>query len=239
MPVRDVEDARANPSDLDLAVLNILLKDRSTGKNIVWVTDEHAKAFGYAPEDELTWDKILWGIPINPRFVKNIVQQKARTRKRGEVFTPGWVIQQMIDCMDNDWFEEDREVTWKRDASLVPMKQRKVPKGKTWQDYVKATCLEICCGEGAFITSRYEQNTGERISFWNRYGILDRKLQMCILNTEHVEDTLEWMLIALQSTYGYELQGDSLYLARVNALCTFFDAALVDMAAALPGEDEE
>jgi hypothetical protein len=30
------------------------------------------------------------------------------------------------------------------------------PKGKTWQDYVRDTRLEISCGEAPYITSRYD-----------------------------------------------------------------------------------
>ncbi len=76
--------------------------------------------------------------------------------------------------------------------------------------------LEITCGEAPFITNRYDAETGEKISFDKRTGILDRKLRAAKNFPEAKR--------AVQSVYGYELQGDSLLIARANVLLSFSDA---------------
>ncbi|MBR6888109.1 MAG: Eco57I restriction-modification methylase domain-containing protein [Selenomonadaceae bacterium] len=76
--------------------------------------------------------------------------------------------------------------------------------------------LEIACGEAPFITNRYDAETGEIIPPERRAGILDRKLRAA-KNFSEVKR-------AVQSVYGYELQGDSLLIARANVLLTFAEA---------------
>jgi hypothetical protein len=57
----------------------------------------------------------------------------------------------------------------------------------------------------------------------SRIGLLDRKLR--IIN-ENVDDYIEWFNYtkkAYQNTYGFEIQGDNLLIARENLLHTFID----------------
>ena len=63
------------------AVLDTLLKDRSTGKNIIWATD---------PPEEL---QTVMYEPVTDR--SQITTQQQRTRKKGEVFSPAWVCNKM------------------------------------------------------------------------------------------------------------------------------------------------
>ncbi len=79
--------------------------------------------------------------------------------------------------------------------------------------------LEVACGEAPFITNRYDAVTGEAVTFDKRVGILDRKLRAI-----H-GDKISQALRAVQSVYGYELQGDSLLIARANVLLTFVEFA--------------
>ncbi|MBE8952804.1 MAG: Eco57I restriction-modification methylase domain-containing protein [Quinella sp. 1Q7] len=79
--------------------------------------------------------------------------------------------------------------------------------------------LEVACGEAPFITNRYDAVTGEAVTFDKRVGILDRKLRAI-----H-GDKIPQALRAVQSVYGYELQGDSLLIARANVLLTFAEFA--------------
>lgn len=79
--------------------------------------------------------------------------------------------------------------------------------------------LEVACGEAPFITNRYDAATGEVIPFDRRTGILDRKLRA--INSDKISQALR----AVQSVYGYELQGDSLIIARANILLTFTEFA--------------
>ena len=76
--------------------------------------------------------------------------------------------------------------------------------------------LEITCGEAPFITNRYDAESGEKIPFENRTGILDRKLRAAKNFSESKR--------AVQSVYGYELQGDSLLIARANVLLSFSES---------------
>ena len=66
--------------------------------------------------------------------------------------------------------------------------------------------------------SRYDPATGEEIPVKNRVGFLDRKLRIVSENTETEEDWIKWSTKALQSSYGYEFQGDNLLIARINIL---------------------
>ena len=86
-----------------------------------------------------------------------------------------------------------------------------------WQAYVELRWLEIACGEAPFITNRYDAETGEVIPFDERTGILDRKLRRIPPSV----DKFTWGFRAVQNVYGYELQADSLLIARANVLLTF------------------
>ena len=52
-------------------------------------------------------------------------------------------------------------------------------------------------------------------------GILDRKLRVVTENTQTEADWFKWAIRALESTYGYEFQGDNVLIARLNVLATF------------------
>ncbi|MBX6334703.1 hypothetical protein IRY61_05195, partial [Candidatus Saccharibacteria bacterium] len=101
----------------------------------------------------------------------------------------------------------------------------RLPKNHTWQDFVKTKWLEITCGEGPFITTRYNPtaNTRAIIKPENRVGFLDLKLQSVNANTQSREEWLQYAEIALKSSYGYEWQGDNLLIARENILLTLND----------------
>jgi hypothetical protein len=83
------------------AVLDTLLKDRSTGKNIIWATDppEELQTVMYEPvtdRSQITTQQL--GLThyevVLPRMMKQTDTQQQRTRKKGEVFSPAWVLQQ-------------------------------------------------------------------------------------------------------------------------------------------------
>ena len=73
------------------------------------------------------------------------------------------------------------------------------------------------------IVSRYDAATGELLEIRQRIGILDRKLRVVNENTYSETEWFRWVLRAYQSVYGYEFQGDSLLIARINLLITFVD----------------
>ena len=74
------------------------------------------------------------------------------------------------------------------------------------------------------MTSRYDATTGEPIALGGRVGFFDRKLAAIPISLGDEAATLNWALRALRATFGFELQGDSLLLARLNLLASFDEA---------------
>lgn len=214
---------------LDDELLSILLKDRSSGKNILWATDTYAeKGAQYDAYEHITVKLITgrFGKVIRPRIDKSQKEQKIRIKDKAEVFTPSWICNEMNNHLSNEWFEKknvfntEKEKTWTTSKNKIQFSNED---GKTWQDYVKSKVLEISCGEAPFLVSRYDTTTGEWIEVNDRIGALDRKLRVVNEQCDSEPDWYNWTLKAFKSTYGYEWQGDSLLIARENLLFTFID----------------
>ena len=197
----------------DPVTLNILLQDHSTGANIRWATKDyiHYGVNGYGEWDDITVESIIKenGFIIRPRVDKTAAEQRARSVEKAEVFTPSWVCNKQNNLVDSAWFNrknagfnvefENGEQGWKTITKPI-----RFTKKKTWQDYVKAQRLEVACGEAPYLTSRYDTVTGEYIEPANRIGLFDRKLRVVSENVNDEDDWLNWVVIALQSTYGFE-----------------------------------
>lgn len=210
-------------------ILAILLKDRTTKKNIVWATDEYEELGpSYAPEREIKVSDITGfrsGV-IKPRIVKATAKQQERTQKRAEVFTPTWIVNKMVNLQDEAWFGYSNVFNTEGEHIWVTRQEPiKLPsvKGKTpaWQKYVDMRKLEITCGEAPFITSRYDATTGEMIPLKSRIGMLDRKLRIVTENAKSEKEWIAWAFRAMESTYGYEFSGDNLLIARINVFFAF------------------
>lgn len=187
----NVEDGLIKP------LLALLLKDKTTGENIIWATDTYSV---FEEKDHMSEkDILLHSEAIRPRVEKSLDEQAARTKKKAEVFTPTWVCNRMNDNID------------------------KTAKRKTWKEYVDSRILEITCGEAPFLVQRYDTVTGEPIPLKDRAGLLDRKLKAIGKNTCTRKEWVEWAIRAFESSYGYEYQGDNLLIARINLLLTFVD----------------
>jgi len=213
-------------------VLDILIRDHTTQKNIFWATDnyEHLGEV-YAYNASITPDLISGenGDIIMPRVYKDQILQKARSKEMAEVFTPSWICNAQNNLIDEAWFgnkevfnreiiNSDGSKSWETNPDKI-----KFPKGKTWKHYVRDTRLEIACGEAPYITSRYDSTTGEFIPVENRIGILDRKLRVINENVENSGDWLKAAQTAYKNTYAFEWQGDSLLLAREAMLASFIE----------------
>ena len=173
-----------------------LLVDKTTGENIIFAEDEYE---GYGLTDHYTEDimkELIASKQLNYRVRKSIEHQKARTKKNAEVFTPHWICRDMI-------------------AMCEPPTD--------WQEFVQSTWLEITCGEAPFCVSRYDATTGETIPLYERIGVLDRKMQAINKNVDDKREWTKWTERAFKTTYGYEFQGDNLFIARVNVLRCFVD----------------
>ncbi len=174
-----------------------LLKDKTTGKNMLFATD----AYQVEKTEEMSVERLTQfeKYVIQPRVSKTISEQAERTRNKAEVFTPSWICQKMNDTYDEIIHSDE------------------------WQNYIQSTVLEITCGEAPYLVSRYDTATGETIPIEKRIGILDRKLKIVNEHTKTMKSWIEWTNKAFRSVYGYEFQGDSLLIARINLLMTFVE----------------
>ena len=210
-------------------VLGLLLKDKTTGKNIIWATDAYASnGPSFSDKSQITRESLLGmdSVALQPRIEKAVSEQQERTRKKAEVFTPVWLCNRMNNDCDEQWFGRREVFNIEQENCQWQVIEEKVdfPEGKTWMGYVDSRRLEITCGEAPYLVSRYDAATGKLIlPPSRRIGILDRKLRIVDENTASEEDWLKWTIRAFQASYGYEYQGDSLLIARINLLMTFCD----------------
>lgn len=186
-------------------ILEILLKDKTTNKNIIWATDSYEKkGKKFSPLSPITPELVtgIYGKLIQPRTAKSKKIQIIRTRDKAEVFTPLSIVKQMNEACDT------KEVT-----------------ENNWQDYIALLKLEITCGEAPFIVSRYDpvSNKQELLPLKERVGFLDKKLSIISKYCHTQEEWMKWAIIAFQSSYGFEWQGDNLLIARENLLYSFID----------------
>lgn len=216
-------------SDVVKSVLNVLLQDKTTKKNIIWATDAYSSHGKNCSDTSCITQDVFFEknkVLLQPRIEKAQDQQQERTRKKAEVFTPVWICNKMNNYLDEEWFgkkdvfnHENEDNTW-----TVVEEKISFPEGRTWMEYVDSRRLEITCGEAPYLVSRYDASTGQFIlPPLRRVGILDRKLRVVNENAESKEEWDKWVERAYQSCYGYEWQGDSLLIARINLLMTFHD----------------
>lgn len=187
------------------ALLDVLLLDRTTKKNIIWATDSYEKT-----GKDFLYKKCIapglvtgkHGLLIQPRAAKSLDEQRRRTKDKAEVFTPLTIVDQMNKLVENHSVDKNN-----------------------WQDYVRELKLEITCGEAPFIVSRYNPmaHTGKLIKLENRVGFLDRKLKVISKYCDKKDEWLLWAKEAFKASYGYEWQGDNVLLARENLLYTLID----------------
>ena len=213
-------------------VLDILLRDHTTQKNIFWATDNYqyiGKGYEFASPilpELITGEH---GNVIMPRVKKDKDLQQSRVRDMAEVFTPSWICNAQNNLIDNAWFDRvnvfNTEITnpdglhsWQVNAEKIVF-----PEGKTWKHYVRDTRMEMTCGEAPYITSRYDTTTGEFIPIDKRIGLLDRKLRVISENVDTSTEWLEAAQTAYKNIYAFEWQGDSLLLAREAMLYTFIE----------------
>lgn len=197
-------------------LISLLLTDRTTGRNICWATESYIEeGVAYMPEKPVRLNHVTNGenSVIKSRVTKTLEEQKNRTKVSAEVFTPMWVVKKQNDLIEEEF------------------------KGLNLEDYIGKTWLEITCGEAPYMCSRYDMVSGEKVDIKGRIGFVDRKLQRI---SKEIDDYDEWMrlvVLAYKSSFGYELQGDSLLIARENMLYTFVDY-YVDKFNRIPSIDE-
>jgi hypothetical protein len=186
-------------------LLDILLLDQTTKKNILWATDSYEKlGKEFLPKSHIASALVTgkFGMLIQPRAAKSLDEQKKRTKDKAEVFTPLKIVEQMNKAVEN-----------------------RPPNKNNWQEYVSEIKLEITCGEAPFIVSRYNPTARTRklISLNKRVGFLDKKLKIVSRYCQNKKEWIFWAKEAFKASYGYEWQGDNVLIARENLLYTLID----------------
>ena len=186
-------------------LLDILLFDHTTTKNIIWATNSYEK-YGnkFTPQRHITPSLVTgqYETLIQPRATKSLEEQQKRTKDKAEVSTPLKIVDQINKAVDTKSINKNN-----------------------WQEYVRELKLEITCGEAPFIVSRYDPtaNTDKLLELKDRVGFLDKKLKIVSEYCTEKKDWLFWAKEAFKASYGYEWQGDNILLARENLLYTFID----------------
>lgn len=218
-----------NHADNIKKIIPKLLKDQTTGKNIVWATDTY-QPYGseYEKKNQMNANlciKLMKKGIMLPRTMRTKEQQNERTKGKAEVFTPSWICNKMNNYCDEQWFNrknvfniENPDNTWTTIKEKIEFNNN-----KGWQKYIDSKRVEITCGEAPYIVSRYDATTGKILKINDRIGILDRKLRVVNENIKNEEDWLKWTYRAYESVYGFEFQGDNLFFARLNLFQTFID----------------
>lgn len=220
-----------NQNDNIKRIFSNLLKDQTTGRNIVWATDTY-QHYGMEYEKQMQMNvnlsiKLIKDGIMLPRIMKTKEQQDERTKGKAEVFTPSWICNKMNNYCDEQWFKrknvfniENADNTWTTINKKIEFDN---DNDKEWQKYVDSRRIEITCGEAPYIVSRYDATTGQKLEINDRIGILDRKFRIVNENTNNEEDWLKWVYRAYESVYGFEFQGDNLFFARLNLVQSFID----------------
>lgn len=217
---------------IPLQVLELLLIDQTktkqsgTPQRIFWATSDYERLGPEFAYDQPITPELITGKNsqvIRPRVLKDQEEQNNRSRTMAEVYSPAWLCNEQNNLVDAEWFGRPNVFNFAegtRWQSKSVSEHITFPPSKTWQDYVKAIRLEVTCGEAPYLVSRYDMITGKPILVEDRIGLLDRKLRVIRENIKTSEAWLEWAKIAFCSVYGFEWQGDSLFLARKNLFLT-------------------
>lgn len=211
-------------------VLETLLIDRTTNRNIIWGTNDYESlGVEYNSHFPILYTLVTGknSYIIQPRVLKTKESQGNRTKDKAEVFTPTWICNAQNNLVDSAWFNRENVFNiekgrhWKTITEKIEFPKK--DKNRTWKKYVDENRLEITCGEAPYLASRYDSVTGESIELNQRIGILDRKMRVVKENSKDEKEWLKWSVRAFESVYGFEFQGDSLLIARENLLASYCD----------------
>lgn len=169
-------------ADISPEILRLLLKDKTTKKNILWCTKDY-EAYGYEFNERAEMKvELITGVYFNviqPRAAKSKEVQERRIRKRAEVFTPSWICNEQNNQVDEAWFGKPDVFNTPDGTYWITAKDKIQFDGKkTWKKYVDAKRLEITCGEAPYLISRYDTTTGKLIPINERIGLFDRKMRV-------------------------------------------------------------
>ncbi|MFI3330060.1 MAG: restriction endonuclease subunit M [bacterium] len=215
-----INDIKFNLTD---EMIDIILKDRTTNKKLIWATKNY-ETKGFYENSHIT--EVLFSTKykkiIIPRNEKSKAQQQKRSKDMAEVFTPSWICNKQNNLIDDAWFNEKDVFNKEENEKWIPSKKIEF-KDKTFIDYINDVRLEITCGEAPYLVSRYDTVSGDMIEIKDRIGLLDRKLRVVNENTSNEEEWLKYAILSYKSIYGFDYQGDNVILSRENLLYTFIE----------------
>ena len=126
-------------------VLEILLRDHTTQKNIFWATKNYEHLGPQYNSDAYILPELITGENGNiimPRVHKDKALQQSRSKEMAEVFTPAWICNAQNNLIDNAWFGIEGVFNQEKTLSdgikdwVVNTDKIIFPKGKTWHAYV-------------------------------------------------------------------------------------------------------
>jgi hypothetical protein len=91
-------------------VLEILLRDHTTQKNIFWATNNYEHLGSQYNSHVYILSELITGENGNivmPRVHKDKVLQQSRSKEMAEVFTPSWICNAQNNLIDNAWFGKE------------------------------------------------------------------------------------------------------------------------------------
>lgn len=107
--------------DHERTLLEILLQDKTTKKNIIWATDDYAElGKQYSFKKEILPELVTGEQDslIQPRVEKALEHQTNRTRDKAEVFTPSWICNAQNNLVDEQ-YHFLRQADHRRDGAGV------------------------------------------------------------------------------------------------------------------------
>ena len=126
----NTEKLKVENNNIDPIILSILLKDRTTNKNIIWATDNYKEQDKkYTAKKQITMEAITTEKIIKPRLGKTQIEQENRSRDKAEVFTPSWMCNIQNNLVDEMWFgkkdvfNKELSKSWKANEQKVDSEQ--------------------------------------------------------------------------------------------------------------------
>ena len=166
-------------------VLDILLYDNTTKKNIIWATDHYAKkGLGYSITNEIKPCHLTGKVrAIRPRIEKSKTEQVKRSRDNAEVFTPSWIVNKQNNLADNAWFGEQKEYCPKEYDSIKSTWYTNGFK-KGYESGVNAPIKKEQCGydDGVKFVEEVKKKFGKDIKYINSTRTIIENFEKTYLN---------------------------------------------------------
>lgn len=196
----------------NLNILNILLFDRSSSRDLVWGTSMYKLHGDLYKEDSYITPKLISGKMKN--LIKPKISKKQSDMDRVKLIFDSWRFN-----VDND-----NKHNFKFDCNNVFGEEvESCFNDEEWKNSISKKILVMECGEATCFVNRYNLEAKEVIEPFKRKGILDKRLSSINQNVDDEKEWYDMVLVAYKSIYGFDYRGDNVLLARENLLHDFVD----------------